>query len=222
MYGEWSGIVLSFLGVALGAVSVILTHITFFAPNYWLKFALKNPQKWNRVATPKQDRELYRHALLSGFSIDCLCAEPVVDGFYESWMEGVYRPDPHSASYYVVLNLNGLPILTELFVSFDGSRNFIPAPTHQKDGRLVRYVFREEQRLLAKIVGRAHLESTVEELLNKISSTTYSATLLDEPHSKSGSIDELEKRIESAKDRLTNPKVRISTSAVYPPTSKPA
>jgi hypothetical protein len=140
--------------------------------------------------------------LFSGFSIECLLAAPVVDGFKEYWMRGVYRPDPHAASYYVVLNLNGLPILTELFVEYDGSRNFVPVPTTKKDGRLVRFVFREEQRLLAEIVGRAHTEQSVGALLNKISSSTYSATLLDIQHTQAGSLEALGERIQAAKVRL--------------------
>jgi hypothetical protein len=68
-------------------------------------------------------------------------------------MSVLYRPDLHAASYYVTVKFNGMPIERELFLSYDGGRNFVPVPNKFPDKGILRHYYTKTQISIYNIVG---------------------------------------------------------------------
>lgn len=96
-------LILAFLGILLAFISIALTYITFFAPVLTAKFVLRDRNSWSEVTISKPGRKFLRHKVFSGFSIDIDFSEPVVEDFFEPWMNALYRPDQKASSYYVIM-----------------------------------------------------------------------------------------------------------------------
>ncbi|TMV87332.1 hypothetical protein FGG78_18885 [Thioclava sp. BHET1] len=176
---ELFGLIVSFLGILLAFISIALTYITFFAPGLTAKFALRDEGRWSEVTVNRPGHKFLRHEVFSGFSIEIDFTDPVAEEFFEPWMRALYRPDRSASSYYVTMCFNGLPILTELFVSYDGSRNFIPAPKTRKVSNKHYLHFDQIQRLLGRVVGYVHLEDSVDQVIDKILKSRYNPVFTD-------------------------------------------
>ena len=195
-------LIISFLGILLAFISIALTYITFFAPGFTAQFALRMQNHWSEVTIPTSGHKFLRHDIFSGFSIEIDFTDPVREDFFEPWMNALYRPDKQVSSYYVTMSFNGLPILTELFVSYDGDRNFIPVPKRKKLSGKYYLHFDPMQRRLARVVGYVHIEDSVETVIEKILTSRYNPMLteFDAPNS-SLSIDALDTKIANFKKR---------------------
>jgi hypothetical protein len=191
---------LSFLGIALSLISVGLTHATFFAPDFWLKFALRRPEQWDRLSFGIEDKIFYRHRQMSGFMIS-IGDEPLVEDYYEFWLDGPYRADRSAQAHEVRINLNGVPFRSEVFIYFDGFRNFIPQPRRVIDGGLVRFRYDETQRMLARIVGSTHLSHSVDELMDEIMYSSTGATLTNRHRLPNDNLQSLGERLAVAQKR---------------------
>ena len=199
---ELFGLVVSCLGILLAFISIALTYITFFAPGLTAKFALRNEGRWSEVTVNKPGHQFLRHELFSGFSIEIDFTEPVADDFFEPWMRALYRPDKSASSYYVTMCFNGLPVLSELFVSYDGGRNFIPAPKTKKISNRYYLHFDQIQRLLGRVVGYVHIEDSVDQVIDKILKSRYNPVVTDFDLSDGSlSIDELDRKIAEFRKR---------------------
>ncbi|KUJ77236.1 hypothetical protein [Ruegeria profundi] len=195
-------IIVSFLGILLAFISIALTYITFFAPGITAQIALKDRKRWSEVTRPQSGRKLFRHQIFSGFTIEIDIENSVVEDFFEPWMGALYRPDPSATSYYVTMNFNGLPIMNELFVAYDGGRNFIPAPKFATRSNRTYLHFDHIQRLLAQVVGYVHIEDSVEQVIEKILKSKYNPVLSDlDITDESLSIEELDRKIDEFKSR---------------------
>ena len=199
---ELISLVIAFFGILLAFISIVLTYITFFAPLFTARYALRDQGRWSEITISKPGHKFLRHEVFSGFSIEIDFSSPVTDNFFEPWMNALYRPDRGASSYYVTMFFNGLPILTELFVSYDGNRNFIPAPKIKKLGSRYYLHFDQMQRLLAQVVGSIHIEGTVEQIFKKILSSRYNPVVTEFDVADSTlTIAELERKITSFKKR---------------------
>lgn len=192
------------LSLLLGFSGVALTFVTFFAPDLVLRVAINNSKGWREVPAAREETKLFRHKIFSGFTIEVDLTEPVADVFHEFWMEALHRPDQRAASYYVTLYFNGLPVERELFLLYDGSRNFIPVPRvnvmEQK-----RYVsFSQRQKQIAKIVGYDYFGRDFDEVCEEILHSRYN------PESLSESDVPIERRLEDLGHRIESFRTRSS------------
>jgi hypothetical protein len=189
--------IVALVGIILGFAGVALTFITFFAPGTIQKLALKNPKSWARVPSQTPGNTTYRHRTYSGFTIDVDFSEPVSDDdYFEPWMDALYRPDQRAASYYVTLFFNGLPMDRLLFLQYDGTRNFIPAPIPRHVEGKIYYSFSPEQRRFADIVGYDYFDRPFSEVADIITTSRYNPFFL------STYDDDLHERLESLNNAI--------------------
>ena len=106
---EILNLILAVTALLIGVFGVLLTFVTFFAPEIALHRVLRSPKNWRLAPPIKEGIKLYRHCWLSGFSIEVDLSHPVCDSFYEEWMRALHRPDPRAESYYVTIYFNGMP-----------------------------------------------------------------------------------------------------------------
>lgn len=171
--------IVALAGIILGFAGVALTFITFFAPGTIQNLALKNPKCWVRVPSQTPGNTTYRHRVYSGFTIDVNFSESVSeDDYFEPWMEALHRPDQRAASYYVTLFFNGLPMDRLLFLQYDGTRNFIPAPIPQRIEDKIYYSFSPKQRQFADIVGYDYFDRPFSEVADIIANSRYNPFFL--------------------------------------------
>lgn len=184
--------IVALAGITLGFAGVALTFITFFAPGIIQNLALKKPESWVRVPSQTLGNATYRHRIYSGFTIDVNFSESVSeDDYFEPWMEALHRPDQRAASYYVTLFFNGLPMDRLLFLQYDGTRNFIPAPTLQHIDDKIYYSFSPKQRRFADIVGYDYFSRPFSEVADIIESSRHNPLFL------STYDDDLKERVEA-------------------------
>ena len=119
-------------------------------------------------------------------------------------MEALHRPDPRASSHYVTLYFNGYPMERQLFVRYDGTRNFIPVPRIGKDSLYRRVYFDQTQRELADIVGYDYFDRKFSEVEEEIIYSVHSRDLL-KPH-----IFDSAKRLRSLGDRIEKLRTRSS------------
>lgn len=195
-----AGFILSFLGILLAFTSILMAYVAFFAPSITAQYIIKDRGKWIEINSHKEGCKFLRHRLMSGFSIEIDFANPVAEDFFEPWLDALYRPDKHASSYYVVVFFNGLPIMSELFISFDGSRNFIPAPKIERVNSRYYLYFNSIQRSLAHIVGRVHIYDSIDQAMEKIIKSRFNPILSSLDEIKEDlSLAELSRKIEKFK-----------------------
>lgn len=203
---EIFSLLISFLGILLAFISITLTYITFFAPGLTARFALKMRNHWSEVTISKPGHKFLRHDIFSGFSIEIDFTDPIASNFFEPWLKALYRPDKRASSYYVTMSFNGLPILTELFVLYDGSRNFVPAPKIKEFSKKYYLHFDATQKSLARVVGYVHIEGSVEQVIEKVLNSRYNPVPIElDGVNNSLSIAKLDRRIAEFKKRLKFP-----------------
>ncbi|WP_157057516.1 hypothetical protein [Loktanella sp. 3ANDIMAR09] len=195
----FTGIVLSFAGVGL-------TFITFFAPGVIQSLALKNPKRWMHVPSQTDGNETYRHKIYSGFTIEVGYSDPVHrNDYFEPWMNALYRPDKSATSYYVTLFFNGLPMDRLLFLQYDGSRNFIPAPLIKQVGERLYASFSLRQKQFADIVGSDHFRRSFDEVAASITGSKYNPILLSHyDENLNEHLSALNEKIEDFKSRISS------------------
>lgn len=199
------GIVLGLIGIVLGFIGVALTFVTFFSPSCTFRYALGKSKEWQKVPHNDDNKDLYRHRILSGFTIEVDYSKPVVDNFNEPWMEVLYRPDLNAASYNVFAYLNGIPLLSELFLSYDGGRNFIPCPKLKKQGKNIYLYFDEIQKKIAGVVGRTYRDATLDSIYSDIIGSKYNPLITSYPDiSTPAELERLDRKISDFKRRIRN------------------
>lgn len=181
LVGNHFNALVTLLGIILGFAGVALTFITFFAPGLIQYLALKNPKHWVRVPSLVPENSTYRHKIYSGFTLDVGFSDPVNEDYFEPWMDALPRPDPHAASYYVTMFFNGLPMDQILFVQYDGTRNFIPAPILERVENKMYYSFSQKQKQFADIVGYNNFGRSFSDVANTIMTSRYNPTFLSLP-----------------------------------------
>ncbi|MFG6605276.1 hypothetical protein ACGYLM_01515 [Sulfitobacter sp. 1A10445] len=180
---ETFNLLLALLSLILGFVGVALTFITFFSPDLVLELAMRKSNNWREAPSVDERYVVYRHRIFSGFIIQVdMNNDHDMGPFFEYWMKALYRPDRSTATNYVTIYFNGLPVERERFLDFDGGRNFIPLPKfHVIDNK--RYVsFTKRQRQLADIVGCVHLQNNFSELAERIVTSRYNPEPLGEDY----------------------------------------
>jgi hypothetical protein len=192
-------------GIGLGFAGVALTFVTFFAPGIVQELALKNPKSWAPVPSQETDNKIYRHKVLSGFTIHTDFSNPVSDDdYFEPWMKALHRPDPRAASYYVTLFFNGIPMDRLLFLQYDGTRNFIPAPVLQRVDDKLYASFSLRQERFADIVGYDYFGRSFAEVASMITASRHNPTFLSLPDAGlKERLEELDKAIVSFKSKST-------------------
>lgn len=188
--------IVGLFSLILGFSGVVLTFVTFFAPHLILRLAMRNTKGWNEVPAAREATKLFRHRFFSGFTIEVDLSEPVTEGFYEPWMKALHMPDKRASSYYVTIHFNGLPVERELFVLYDGGRNFIPAPMFNIREKK-RYVsFTQRQKELAGIVGYDYFGRSFSEVCEAILTSRHNPEFFED------SDIPLEKRLEDLGRRI--------------------
>lgn len=173
--------IVSIFSLLLGFFGVLLSFLTFFAPDHVLRFAMQNHKNWREIPNIKNNTKLYRHQNLSGYSIEVDLTDSVSDSFNESWMKSLHRPDLTAASYYVTIYFNGMPLERELFLQYDGNRNFLPVPMVRVEGNKRYFYFSERQRQIANIVGYYYWEKTFDEVSKIITESRFNPEFLELP-----------------------------------------
>lgn len=199
--------VVALVGIILGFAGVALTFVTFFAPGLIQDLALNNHKHWVRVPPITPENTTYRHKIYSGFTMDVGFSDPVLEhDYFEPWMDALHRPDPRAASYYVTLFFNGLPMERILFVQYDGTRNFIPAPILQRVEDKIYYSFSRKQKRFADIAGYDHFGRSFSEVADIIATSRYNPTFLSLPEEGlKERLEALDAAIEACKSKIQTP-----------------
>lgn len=204
---DWFSGVIALLGILLGFAGVALTFVTFFAPGLIQNLALRNPKHWVRVPSLTPENATYRHKIFSGFMLDVGFSDPVVErDYFEPWMDALHRPDPRAASFYVTLFFNGLPMDQLLFVQYDGTRNFIPAPILKRVDNKIYYSFSQRQKRYADIVGYDYFGRSFSEVADIITASRHNPTFLTLPNERlKERLDALDDAIKAFKSKIQAP-----------------
>ncbi len=155
-------LVIGIVGLVATAIGTYLTYISFVNPTKRFNKYLKKPDNWEQFIGIESHLYYYRHRKYPSFQLVINWDRSVVENFHEEWIKDALYPNKtNNASYYVMLEANGVLLDKELFVSLDGHRWFVPVPRIQiskikKDEREFYYEKRQIQ--VANIVGKYHFE----------------------------------------------------------------
>ena len=137
-----------------------LTYIFFVNPIKRFNKFLKKSGNWEKFIGIESHLYYYRHKKYPSFQLVIDWDVPIVENFHEEWINDALYPDKiNNASYCIRLEVNGMLLDKELFVSLDGHRWFVPVPRVEmskilKDER--EFYYDERQVQLANIVGKYH------------------------------------------------------------------
>lgn len=162
------GLLLSIVSLVISVAGILLTYISFFSPTTTLRFAVRYKDQWIFHAENHGVIYIYGHKYLSGLTLVIDFDDVCVENFFEEWMDDLFYADRRSSSYHVMCKFNGTTILKELFLSYDGNRNFIPVPKRTKRGERTYLFFDDFQRQLMAIVGKQYLGTDFTEIENSI------------------------------------------------------
>ena len=151
----------SLISMLVTIIAFYLTYLTFINPISRYFSLLSKPDRWVRITGGHQMINTFRHQIYSQYSIEIDNEDRIAEHFYEAWMDEILIPDQtHNSSYYVRVNCNGSLLATELFVSLDGHRYFVPVPRVRMVQGKPRYFIEPHQLQLSKIVGRFYHNET--------------------------------------------------------------
>ena len=149
-------------------IAFYFTYITYISPISRFEKLLRDSTHWRKVLGSRLGVDQYRHRKFSQYSIEVDFNETVADSFFEDWMDELPILDMHhNSSHYVRLYSGGSLMDSELFVSCDGGRYFIPAPRKKFVEKTVIYSIDSRQLLIARIVGKLYLSDSLEGFLKE-------------------------------------------------------
>lgn len=157
--------IIGILGFVLSLVGTYFTYLSFVNPVKRLNALLKNANNWESFFGTDSCLSIFRHKKYPNFQLVINWNKPVVEDFHEKWINDSLYPDKtNNASYFVQLEINGMLLDKELFVSLDGHRWFVPVPMIEiKEGRMDenKIYYNKRQVQLANIIGRYHYKDNI-------------------------------------------------------------
>lgn len=150
-------LLIGLLGLIATLVGTYLTYISFINPIIRFNCFLKKPQNWEKFGGVDPNIYIYRYKKYPNFQIVIDWDKEIVDNFQEEWMS-FYPDNQNNASYYVKLEVNGMLLDKESFVSLDGHRYFVPVPRTKKVNNEIKYFYDIKQVYLSNIIGKYHFE----------------------------------------------------------------
>ncbi|MEK6795356.1 MAG: hypothetical protein AABZ39_11290 [Spirochaetota bacterium] len=142
------------LGLFFGIVGAYMAYISFVNPIKRFMKYIRDFRNWEKFQGIKDHLSIYRHVKYPNFRIVIDWDTEVKKDFHEDWMnDAVFLDKKNNALFYVRLEANAMQLESELFISLDGGRYFVPLPKYfaVKNGK--KYYYDKRQILLAKIVG---------------------------------------------------------------------
>ena len=150
-------LLIGLVGLIATIIGTYLTYISFINPIIRFRRFLKNPKKWEKFEGIEDNIYFYRYNKYPNFQIVIDWEKEIVDNFQEEWMS-FFPNSQNNASYYVKLEVNGMLLDKELFVSLDGHRYFVPVPRIKTIDGERKFYYDYKQIQLANIVGRYYLD----------------------------------------------------------------
>jgi len=153
--------VITVLSLSIGIIGLFatltgsyFTYISFINPLVRFKRYLKDSEGWEKFLGVEKSITRYRYKKHPNFQIVVDWDNVVAEDFNEEWM-AYTLDDGNNASYHVRLEVNGMVLEKELFLSLDGHRYFVPVPKTMTyyDGDSRSFYYRPLQIQLANIIG---------------------------------------------------------------------
>jgi len=159
-------LIIGILGLIATLVGAYFTYISFVNPICRFKKYLKNSNTWEKFQGAEFHLSIYRHKKYPNFQIIIDWNKAIVEHYQEEWIRD-YPDREHNTSYFVRLEANAMLLETELFVSLDGGRAFVPVPRRSsQNGELV-YWYDIIQIQLANIIGEYSWEKDIYEFASQ-------------------------------------------------------
>lgn len=152
-------LILGILGLAATLVGTWLSYISFINPLIRFNKYLKNPSGWENFLGIESNISIYRYKKYPNFQIVIDWDNTVTENFKEEWVnDGLFPDKDNNASYYIRLEVNGMLLDRELFVSLDGHRYFVPVPRTKMEGQERGFFYDQKQSQLTRIIGKFHFD----------------------------------------------------------------
>ena len=157
-------LIIGVLGLIATFIGTYLAYISFINPLIRFRKFLNKPQNWEKFQGVNDNQYIYCYKKYPNFQIVIDWDKDIVDNFQEEWMS--FSPgNQNNASYYVKLEVNGMLLGKELFVSLDGHRYFVPVPNIKKalESGSRTFYYNDQQIKLANIAGRYYYNENIYE-----------------------------------------------------------
>lgn len=156
---------LGIVGLVFSLWAFYLAYISFANPIIRFNKYLKKTTGWEKFIGTEASIYFYRYKKYPSFQISIDWDRSVIENFYEEWMDTVFIADKdNNLSYFLKLEVNGMLLDKELFVSLDGHRYFVPVPkTMMFEDKRVFY-YNGRQIYLSKILGLFHFDNLGEDI----------------------------------------------------------
>jgi len=149
-------LVIGIFGLIATFIGTYLTYISIVNPIIRFNKFLKNKNRWEKFIGIEPNLYRYRNKKYPSFQIVIDWDNPVVENFHDEWMDETSSfIIKTSDSHLVRLEINGMLLDKELFVSIDDHRWFVPVPREKilkKCDRSFYYDMRQIR--LANIIGK--------------------------------------------------------------------
>lgn len=156
--------ILGLFGIVISLLAFYLTYISFVNPRERFSNLLKNKNNWSRFYLFDDDAfYVYQHKKYSNYQIDFNKDQPIAINRKEEWFPDF--PDKENKVFSVKLKFNGILLMEELFISFDGGNYFIPFPRKDYIDGKVKYYYEEIQEKLANIIGQYYKDKDLKDFL---------------------------------------------------------
>ncbi|MEX1995517.1 MAG: hypothetical protein WD887_01950 [Candidatus Saccharimonadales bacterium] len=161
-------LVLGVLGLLVSAVALALAYVTFVNPRKRMDWYLRRPSGWEKVnLNLLGGHSIWRYKNHPEFVIEQTDErEPWSHGKTETWMK-YPLPDPSKTTYMLHVKSGATVVYTELFITLDGGRYFVPLPRvkyneKEKDNE---YYYTSLQVQIARIVGTYYRMKSIDEFI---------------------------------------------------------
>jgi hypothetical protein len=157
----WLITILGFIATIIGSILALATYVS---PLFRLKIYIKKNKNWKKFYMGRVEYN-WQYKNHPEFVIE-ISHEDKKWSAIESWMR--HYPDPLKNISIVKARVNGNILLTEVFISLDGGRYFVPVPKRKLiSENEFKYWYTPMQVRLSRIVGYYYNAKTVEEFMSE-------------------------------------------------------
>lgn len=149
-------LLIGLVGLIATLIGTYLTYISIVNPIIRFEKFLKKPQNWEKFDGVDNNIYTYRYKKYPNFQIVIDWDKEITKEFTEDWMS-YFADSTNNATYYVKLEVNGMILDKEWFVSLDGYRYFVPVPKIKRLGEQKKYFYDIKQVYISNIVGKYSL-----------------------------------------------------------------
>jgi hypothetical protein len=160
---------IGWLGLILTLATLPLAIITYISPKHRLNRYLNHPSKWKEIDLDLLGfKSIWQFTPHPEFTIKQLDdTEEWAYDAVEPWMT-YHFPDSSKRTYRLHVRANDVVVYSELFISLDGGRYFVPLPrvAYAKDKSGNNYYYEPIQIKISRIVGSYYRMSSIDEFIN--------------------------------------------------------